>query len=219
MYAYTYRAFWREVGATAWNEIQSPSPITWEQVEIPAVPASPGVVGGQCPAQYTVRYEVRFRNSSATSGGPWNAWTVATTLIQSSAYYGPIEYPVKIITVRTLASVHNRDIKFELATRTAAGVREVKYLNLGGSSTRQFHTNNGESWEFRNFTVAKVSGVDNCGNSPGYSAGTPASCITTFNTGLIVERPLCIEITTAPPECECCTELLPKANSILARLG
>lgn len=57
---------------------------------------------------------------------------------------------------------------------------------------------------------------DNCGNPKG-------ECKTSFytNGALItsVTDETCVDVSEEKPECECCSELLPKANAILARLS
>lgn len=220
MYQFTYRAYWRDQGATDWNLIESPSPITWTQETTPASEPT-GVLGGQCNSVYTVNgtweIQVRSANVAPTEAGyAPGTWTVSNT---STAPRGPIRGIFNTPQVSGLLVV-------QLGVTLSSGPSFMNVYPTGSSGTAHYwngiNRNATTRW-VRNVVITQMTrrgGLpDNCGNSPDYNPGSAGECITTFSTGLIISRPECIEVTTNPPECECCSELLPKTNSILSRLG
>lgn len=204
---YTYRAYWREQGATAWNLIESSSPITWNHVVTQPQQSQPlPYTGGQCQKLYRVRGEWRttwFFNCSTGASGGIGSWLSFETEFN-------VPGPLGGITVTRRTPACGGFDGHTVLIGTPQGPRII--FNRDGTGV----INRGV--EVRIIGVDAADSNDNCGNLPGYG-DTAASCTTTFSTGLIISRPQCIEVTLSPPECPCCKELLPKANAILARLG
>lgn len=224
MYPYIYRAYWREQGAVDWNLIESPSPITWSQETIEPSGES-GFQGGQCSG---IRYNIfgtgTFRRSSGSTtwADNWQdlAWRANTNGGTGAAG------PVKGFQLAFYATGNTYFIRVAYASTSLTDFQPFAY-----STTNPIHLYDGRNlpgvsgsrvWaqNYRITSVVRRDGLpDNCGNSSDYSPGSSGECITTFSTGLIISRSQCIEVTLEPPECECCSELLPKANAILSRLS
>lgn len=194
MFPHTYRAYWREQGATDWNETQSPSPITWNTELIPGqTPLYTG--GGNNGVEYQLHCEVYTKFFADRQWQfYWNpiildSFTGTCSLIDSGR--------------RPFSCSDGESFYEPVATRSNA----APVIITNGCFP---------VWPIRNARFIRVDGQpDNSGPQP-----TEESCITTFSTGLIVTRPECIEVALNPPdECPCCKELLPKTNSILSRLG
>lgn len=191
MFSYTYEAFWRESSSTPWNKITHSAPITWNQVTTPASGGS-GFLGGQCP---TTRYLFDFRGfqgGRVVSQGTWDLM-------------GPMRY-------------------VNLSGWTGGGPNpcapgEFRQIRVRGGDGVIFSITTGCDVSGFIFNVRPLwGGANNCGNSPDYSPPSSGGCTTTFNTGLVIARPTCIQVVNSIPECPCCKPMLPKVNSILARL-
>lgn len=211
MFAYTYRAYWREQGATDWNEIQSSSPITWGTEITPPSDAS-GYEGGQCTG---VNYQVYF----GATGRSTNCSGV--TVSPRTRAYGPVSTP-RAGPIGQIVAIGVNPTNCGFGNWAIRVFRPNGQLYFGGTGFFSPGVSGNARIELDTFNVGvvRIDGQpDNCGNNEFYNPGSGGECITTFSTGLVVTRPQCIEVTTAPPECPCCGDLLPKANSILARLG
>jgi hypothetical protein len=186
----TYSAWWRYVGAEDWNEIQSSAPITWTQE----------IIRGQSAVPYIIRFRCRsIRNSTGL---------VEQTQYSSThfnQFHLPIRGPISSLMVRTV-------ISGSVSYRTQAfsgldGLPRTFSANLFGSASRSIAT---IDYVCDEITVTRQDGLPD------------GFCRTTFSNGLVVDTPngntQCIDVTTTPPECPCCGEMLPVASSILTTL-
>lgn len=206
MYPYTYRAYWREVGATEWNLIESPSPITWNTQNIPASNPS-GFQGGQCLVTYTA-YGT-FEGQCIPGARNWVSGGIPGRVL--GMVRNGSGWRILSSTSNVLFAPVNPQTGAQIYTLTDPSV--CPWINYNAQLNTAISA-------VMTHVVRNDGNPDNCGNHSSYNPGNPASCITTFSTGLIVTRSECIEVTLNPPnECPCCTELLPKTNSILSRLG
>lgn len=154
---------------------------------------TPTFTGGQCPELYNVVYSYNHVDYKYLQGRIQLVGPISGIRL----WFGPI-HPAYNIGDWNLFIAHNG--------------RETS-VQSGGYFPGAMHSN------ARIESVSPVySSTDNCGSLP------PGSCQTKFftNGSLIadVTDAQCVEIADSrPDECECCSELLPKASAILSRLS
>jgi len=184
-----YVAYWREVGGSEWNEVHSESPITWTQE----------LEKGKCTGAYRVTAYV-YREQRKTY---W--WLPGYVEIVPQYYESTVT------------------INGPIQGWTTDGAGYLCVIGTLDGSPYTVRTGlPGEPWP----CVTNPNGWQNCsggivrierpvGSTLPDDCG---DCITTFSTGLIVTKPQCIEVTLIPPECPCCSEMLPIATRILTTL-
>jgi hypothetical protein len=122
----------------------------------------PPFTGGQSPGVvYTISYETRSRNSTASNCGNWSNWSNSTGAIPSGQITGPITGPTGNTAASNQISIFDRTIRFDF---TANGV--AYSLNLDGAAERFYHSSCGPSYEFRNFQVTRADGQADIGGDP-----------------------------------------------------
>lgn len=193
----SYSAWWREIGSEEWNQIDSSEPITWTQEIIPINP--PAI---NCELYYV---------SWAYSATIWRP-TQQQTLTDSGTAIGPFR-----------AALINPRIAF--FRTSGAGYIQTRF-QFNHSGTSGTSCSQGTYLYSSGFKVSGINStfqtqyITNFIDFNYWPVGSEplTECKTTFSTGLVITRPDCIEVTTTPPECPCCGDMLPGATRILNRL-